>query len=288
MIKVVRLIGFVALVVGLGACASTRIPEKAVLESDATAVALVERAREVQGGAAFDRVEDVSVRYAGEWGLVGPKFQPVLVDQDFRQGSEERLLLPSRLLAQRHEGPGGTKVVRRGAREVAVHYDGVEADDGEVRAAAALVADAYAMFLLGPFYFERPGVTLATVGEGRVDGEVCDQVLAVLRPGFGFSKEDRVVLSIERRSGRLVRVRMTLDGLASTAGAEVDVTFGAFREVGGVVWPTEFVERIRSPFDLFAHRWTVEGLQLNRGLRASDLSVAGMRRLEPTLGFSAP
>jgi hypothetical protein len=60
-------------------------------------------------------------------------------------------------------------------------------------------------------------------------------------------------------------VRLTLNGLASTAGAEVDVTFGEFREVGGVVWPTDFVERIRSPFDLFAHRWTMDGLRLNGG-----------------------
>ncbi len=273
---------------GLGACASPRIPGKEVPTSEGEAVVLVERAREAQGGAAFDRVEDVSVRYEGKWGLIGPKFQPVLVDREFRARSEERLVLPSRVIAQRHEGPGGTKVVRRDGDEVVIVYNGAESADEEKRAAAALVADAYTMFLLGPFFFEREGVTLTMAGEGRVDGEVCDEVLAVVRPGFGFSAEDRVVLSLERRTGRLVRVRMTLNGLASTTGAEVDVTFSDFREVGGVVWPTVFVERIRSPFDLFAHRWTVEGLRVNQGLRSEDLLVEGIGALEATVGFSAP
>ncbi len=279
--------GAVGLVIFLAACASTRIPAGPIDGAgDDRAAALLERAREAQGGVAFDRVRDLSVRYDGTWGAIGPKFQPVLVDQEFRKGSEERLILGTGLVAQRHEGVGGTKVVRRTGAEVSVLYNGKTAADDEVRAAAALVADAYELFLLGPFYFRRAGVTLAMAGEGRVGGEVCDQVLAVVRPGFGFSEEDRVVLSFERRTGRLVRVRMTLNGLASTAGAEVDVTFSEFREVGGVLWPTVSVERIRSPFDLFAHRWTMEGLRINRGLKVGDLSLPAIERFEPTVGFS--
>jgi len=79
--------------------------------------------------------------------------------------------------------------------------------------AAALVADAYTLFLLGPFYFDRPGVVLAPNGEAIVDKAVRDQVLAVLRPGFGMAKEDRVILFIDRATKQLRRVRMTLSGL---------------------------------------------------------------------------
>ncbi len=265
--------GWVLLAVGLVGCAGRQIPGGLPSGGDGRALAAVERARAAQGGAAFDQIGVVNVRYEGKWGAIGPKFQPVLVDREFRSDSAETLELPSRALVQRHVGPGGTKVVRRDAEGVSVFYNGEESNDPEVRAAAALVADAYTMFLLGPFYFDRPGVTLAMAGEGRVGEEPCVEVLAVLRPGFGFSDEDRVVLSIARQSGRLLRVRFTLNGLASTAGAEVDVTFSGFREVGGVSWATEFVERIRAPFDLFAHRWRMVGLELEGAAGRAGISA---------------
>lgn len=63
-------------------------------------------------------------------------------------------------------------------------------------------------------------------------------------------------------------VRMTLDGIESTRGAEVDVTFRDFRKIDGVLWPTDFDERIRVPFDLHAHHWKMLGLDTSRGLRA--------------------
>lgn len=73
-------------------------------------------------------------------------------------------------------------------------------NDAETQRAAALVADACTMFLLGPFYFDRPGVTFASAGEAIVDQAVCDVMLAILRPGFGMAEEDRVILSIDRAS----------------------------------------------------------------------------------------
>ena len=47
--------------------------------------------------------------------------------------------------------------------------------------------------------------------------------------------------------------------------------------IGGIVWPTDFDERIRVPFDLHAHHWRMLGLDLNRGLRASDFAAAGFK-----------
>jgi hypothetical protein len=230
------------------------------------------------------------VRYEGRWASIGPRFQPVLADTKFRRASEERLLVGPRIIAQEHTGPAGKKVVVRTPGNVSVAYNGALSTDAETKRAAALVADAYTLFLLGPFYFDRPGITLATHGEAIVDKAVCDQVLAVLRPGFGEAEEDRVILFIDRASKQLRRVRMTLNGLESTRGAEVDVTFRDFRRIGGILWPTDFDERIRVPFDLHAHHWRTLGLEINRGFRAADLTPSGWkgRASAPTPPLPAP
>jgi hypothetical protein len=88
-----------------------------------------------------------------------------------------------------------------------------------------------------------------------------------------MAKEDRVILHIDRSSKLLRRVRLTLNGLDSTRGAEVDVTFRDFKNIDGVLWPTDFDERIRSPFKLHAHHWNLRGLDSNRGLSARDLKL---------------
>ena len=70
---------------------------------------------------------------------------------------------------------------------------------------------------------------------------------------------------------------MTLNRLESTRGAEVDVTFRDFWNIGDIVWPTDFDERIRVPSNLHAHHWRMLGLDLDRGLRASDFAAAGFK-----------
>lgn len=257
----------------LSACASPKICTRGITKSDAKAVALLGESQRAHGAGAFAKVRDVSVRYDGRWGSIGPKFQPVLVDRGFRRSSEERLLVRQRVIAQEHTGPEGKKFVVRTPREITVGYNGAPSANEEANRAAALVADAYTMFLLGPFYFNRPGVLLASNGESVVDKAICDEVLAVLRPGFGVAAEDRVILFIDRATKQLRRVRMTLNGLESTLGAEVDVTFREFRKIDGVLWPTDFDERIRVPFDLHAHHWKMLGLDTNRGLRTAELTT---------------
>ncbi len=261
----------------LTACSSPQISTREINAPEPAAVALVESAQRAHGAAAFAEVRDVSVRYEGKWAGVGPRFQPVLSDTTYRRESEERVLIDSDVIAQEHSGPAGAKVVVRTPDAVTVQRNGILDEDAEARRAAALVADAYRLFLLGPFYLNRPGVVLVSAGEAVVDGADCDQVLAVLRPGFGEASEDRVLLYIDRETRILRRVRLTLNGLASTQGAEVDVTFRDFREIGGVVWSTDFDERIRVPFDLPAHRWRLTGLDVNRGIRTADLTTAGFR-----------
>lgn len=246
-------------------------------KSDPEAKSLVAASQRAHGGKTFAKVRDLSVRYEGHWSSITPKIQPVLTDTQFRGESEERLLIASQLIAQEHSGSGGRKVVIRDPGMVQVAYNEVPSLHSERNHAAALVADAYTMFLLGPFYFERPGIVFAVAGEAVVDNTICDKVLAILHPGFGISKEDRVILYIDRATKRLRRVRMTLNGLESTRGAEVDVTFRDFREIGGILWATDFEERIRIPFDLPAHHWRMLGLDLNRGLQRPGFTTKGFK-----------
>ncbi len=279
-----RLVLLTATAILLTACASPQIPTREIRKSEPAAVVLLNEAQRAHGRTAFRKIRDVSVRYEGRWASIGPRFQPVLSDTGFRRGSEERLIIAPRIMAQEHTGPAGKKRVVRAPRKVSVAYNGEPTNELEIKGAAALVADAYTLFLLGPFYFDRPGIALATNGEAIVDKAVCDNVLAVLRPGFGEAEEDRVLLSIDRASKQLRRVRMTLNGLESTRGAEVDVTFRTFRRIGGVLWPTDFDERIRVPFDLHAHHWRMLGLEINRGFRASDLTAGGLKGRAPVSG----
>jgi hypothetical protein len=257
----------------LNSCASPQICTRPIAASEPEALSLVKASRQAHGGAAFSKIKDLSVRYEGKWAALGPRFQPVLVDKEFRGNSEERIILAPRIIAQTHTGPGGVKKVKREPGSISLAYNGVVSKDAEAHQAAALVADAYALFLLGPHYFEQSGTVFSMNGASLVDQSPCDEVLAILRPGLGISEEDRVILYIDKRTKLLCRVRMTLNGLESTRGAEVDVTFREFRKIDGVLWPTDFDERVRSPFKLHAHHWNLRGLETNRGLSARDLEL---------------
>lgn len=244
---------------------------------------LLQACLEAHGGAAaFARLRDVNVRYDGRWAAVGPRLQPKLSDTAFRGGSEERYL-PARggfVVGQHHTGASGQKHVFREPRRVEVSYNGRVSADREARAAAALVVDAYSMFLFGPEFFVRRGATVERLNAtATVDGRACDELLAVLRPGFGEAAEDRVVLFIDQGDHRLRRVQFTLNGLESTRGAEVHVDLSAHTRLAGagVLWPTRFVERIDRPVALPAHRWAMTGFDVNRGFSAADLAGTDFR-----------
>lgn len=202
----------------LSSCASTQICTRSITTSEPEAQALVTASQRAHGSAAYDRIRDLSLRYEGKWAAIGPRFQPVLVDSKFRGASEERIILSPRIIAQSHTGPGGVKKVLRQPGQIAVAYNGTVSQDAEAKQAAALVADAYALFLLGPFYFKQSGTAFVMNGESLVDEALCDEVLAILRPGIGMAEEDRVILHIDRSSKLLRRLRLTLNGLESNRG----------------------------------------------------------------------
>lgn len=269
------LLGMSVLIVALAAgCGSAIIPELEPVAVSESAELLLERSLEAHGGAeAWEEVDDVSVRYSGEWlSRIVVRLQPVLSDTAYRTSSEERYLFDEGVVAQSHEGRDGRKYVLRTPDGVDVWYDGTPAQDEEVLAAAALVADAYEMFLTGPRFFAERGATLSALGSRTVDGEPRVALLAIVRPGFGFSEEDRAVLYLNPETSILERVRFTLNGVESTRGAEVEVRFGEHREVGGILWPTHFYERVESPVSLAAHEWWLEDIDLNRGIEPGSLA----------------
>jgi len=258
----------------LNACASRGIPLPDEPGEQATARALLEASAQAHGGSAWAKIRDISVSYSGEWYGLVTKIQPVLIDPAFRQTSEERILIAEPpLVGQRHTAAGGHKQVFRSADRVSVAYNDKPSELPDVKAAAALVADAYRMFLTGPFHFLSGNSHLALGEPESVDGRECDTVIALRRPGHGFSEEDRYMLFIDRENRLLRRVRFTMEGLDSTKGAIAEVDFFDHREIAGIVWPTRFYERLRKPIpNLPVHDWRMTGLDVNRGMKAEELS----------------
>ncbi len=231
-------------------------------------------------------VADISVSYAGHWRPLVGSLQPVLVDAGFRGGSQERLLLRERLVGQVHAGPDGRKQVARpmahGAQgEVRVWLNGDETRDADRLAAAALVADGYSLFLLGPMLLaqawaadrslvmEVTGAERITVGERDHD---CDVLRARLSPGLGLSDADQLALFIDRGERLMRRVRFTLNGLDATRGAVAEVDVWDHATLHGISWPTRFHERLLRPLPLGVHDWRLTGLDVNRGLVAAEVN----------------
>jgi hypothetical protein len=266
----------------LSACAA---PLRDVSATAPEAQAILDASAAAHGLGAFRRIGDLNVSYAGEWPPVIDRLQPVLVDRDFRVTSEERLLPREGLVAQAHAGPAGRKhVVRRSAPlpagEVRVWFNGEESRDEERRAAAALVADGYALFLLGPLFLAGGWGVARTVavehaGTERLDLDgrrrAFDTLRARISPGLGIAPSDRLLLWIDREEGLMRRVRFSLDGLESTRGAVAEVDTFDHVSRAGVPFPTRFRERLLRPLPLRVHDWRLTGLDLDRGLSESDL-----------------
>lgn len=257
----------------LAACSTAQFPSAPrEVPSEPTASEILSRAQVAAGVDPFERWNDVAVSYEGEWGTVVQMLQPVLTDSEYRSQSEERLLLADGVVAQVHHGTGGTKTVLWDGSTVTVRYDGAATTEQEAVETSALVAEAYEMFLLGPAWLARRGRDWVRLDDASADGRPYYRILGRLRPGFGLSDEDQVVAWFDPETLLLHRVHFTLEGYAGTRGAHVDVTFDGHRKEYGYVWPTHFVERVRSPVDIHAHEWRLVGIDVDRDLTIEDVS----------------
>ena len=248
--------------------------------ADAAASRRLRESAEAHGLAAYRQLSDINVSYDGQWRPLIGKIQREIVDAGFRGSSQERLMPKSGLSAQSYTGPSGHKEVvwRRqpsgsdAQGEVAVWFNGVRSTDSAAEQAAALVAEGYNLFLLGPLWLADRPLPVRLAGVETVDGRPCDVIEAWLAPGLGRSASDRIAICIDRGDAVMRRVRFTLEGFAGTQGAVAEVdTFDHERRFG-VVWPMRSYERVLHPIALPAHDWHVTGLDVNRGYGPEALS----------------
>ena len=197
----------------------------------------------------------IEVSYEGTWAPIIHRLQPVLVDREYRKNSVETWTPGTRTLRQVHTGPAGEKIVERTPKTIRVWRNGKQMSDPEELAAAALVADAYSLFLLGTPYLVDRKATFFPAPADKIDGKSFPRVLAVLRPGFGLSPEDRVLLTLDPATGLLHSVYFSINGLGSTQGAEVEVFYRDYDSADGLAWATNYYERVRRPLRIPAHRW---------------------------------
>ena len=232
------------------------------------------------GLSAFKAMNDVNLRYGGQWRPLINRVQPRVVDESFRGPSEERLLPRLGLLAQAYRGPAGSKQVlwqrtpnAPAQDRIEVSYNGVQTREEAATHAAALVADCYGLFLLGALWLAERGSAARLLEPETLRGRRCHRIEMELRPGFGFSEFDRVVAWIDDSKGVLMRVRFTLEGVSTTRGAVAQTDLLEHQRLHGVLWPVVSREDVVHPLRLPAHDWYLDGLDVDRGLQADDLRL---------------
>jgi hypothetical protein len=215
-------------------------------------------------GDPWKRLGTVELSFDGEWSPLACKIQPVITDPEFRKSSVETYRPGLKQLTQLHRGPGGSKMVKRTGNSIIISYNGAPTKDAEQLDAAALVADAYTIFVFGSSWLSENAENLQLLPSRKLDGESCDLVSGTLKPGLGRSGEDQFIAWISKDTGFLKRFQFTLNGLESTRGADVEVTFFDFKSMpGGTTWPTHFIERIKRPLNIKAHEWRMTSLSLD-------------------------
>lgn len=275
----------------LGACA-TPLPLTTAAPSAATAAAAQRLAAsaDAHGLAAYRQISDINIAYGGQWRPLINRLQPEIVDEGFRGPSQERLIPAAGVVAQSYAGAKGRKQVfwQRGKSvapngrdqgEVAVWFNGQPSQRASELAAAALVAEGYGLFLLGPLWVaSRQAAGLAVpaevAGTERAHGRLCDVVNVWLRPGLGHAATDRVSLLIDRDDHVTRRLRFTLEGYEGTRGAVAEVDCFEHARRFGLLLPMRSYEEVVHPLRVPAHDWFVTGLDVNRGYGVEALRGA--------------
>jgi hypothetical protein len=287
----------------LGAC-GTPLPLTATAPTNASAAAAQRLAASANahGLAAYRQITDINISYGGQWRPLINRVQPEVVDEGFRGPSQERLMPPLAVVAQAYAGVKGKKQVfwqrgksvaaaGRAQGQSAVWFNGQPSQRDSELAAAALVAECYGLFLLGPLWLaSRQAAGLAVpaevAGTERVHGRLCDVINVWLRPGFGHSASDRLSVLIDRDDHVTRRLRFTLEGYEGTRGAVAEVDCFEHARRFGLLLPMRSYEEVVHPLRLPAHDWFVTGLDVNRGygveaLRGVQFSGAAAAPAKP-------
>lgn len=239
--------------------------------SPTEALAVLKRSAAAHGRP-WEKYRKVEVAYDGEWTTIATKIQPIITDPNFRKSSVEVYQPQSGKVRQLHRGPSGVKeVVRTRPTRAEVKFNGQRSTDPEVTAAAALVADAYTVFLFGTSWLLANGHDFSLLPDATCEGEACQLVVGQVAPGFGNAADDVFVAWVSKNNGLLRRFQFSLNGMESTQGADVDVVFSEHRTAAdGSVWPRHFVEWIQRPILAKAHDWRMTSLTLDGRVVFSD------------------
>jgi hypothetical protein len=270
--RILQSAGFL-LVILLAGCASfPRATPDDRYDDGLSAEQIFDACMAAHGGDIREYPGDINLSTDGRWYKLIQRIQPIVSDAGFRVISEERYRPRDGLYSVHHEGPLGAKQVVRSGDAITVYYNGArEVEPVKIRA-TAMTNDAFRMFHFGPGFLKARASSMVRIRDARESGRVYRRLIATVRPGFGESADDQVVLWIDAESSRLFRVHMTLNGFESTQGAHVDTTFLDYRQVGPYLLPVRFHERVRGPLRIDAHDWHTTGIDLDRGWADKDIA----------------
>ncbi|AKS42683.1 hypothetical protein WM2015_2320 [Wenzhouxiangella marina] len=257
----------------LTACAGFPEPRDGLrFEDGLTARQWFDRLIEGHGGDLSEDPRDFNLAMRGHWYRAIQRIQPLVTDADYRVTAEERYRPADGLYVVRHEGPAGSKTIRRQGDSIRIWYDGQEVEDEQLLAASAMTTDAFELFHFGPSFLARRAVAMSRLPEGRESGRRYPRLWIRIEPGFGRAEHDEVVAWIDPDSHRLFRVHITLNGFETTQGAHVDTSFADYVQMGGYWIATEFEERVRGPIRIKAHDWQITGRDVGRGWDSADVA----------------
>jgi hypothetical protein len=229
---------------------------------------LLLRSAEAHGLPRYRTLTEITLSYTGTWAPLIGRIQPLLVDQRFRGPSTERIRPREGTIEQHHQGPAGRKHVLRRPDTVEVSFNDEPATDAPRRAAAALVADGYMLFPLGPLWLgEHRALALTPAGTETIQvnntPRPCHILTGRMTPGLGFSPSDRLTLWIGRDDALMYRIRFGLEGFAPTRNAVAEVDCWNHADFAGLVLPRIWHERLIRPAPLPVHDWTLAALALD-------------------------
>lgn len=234
--------------------------------------AVLARSVEAHGGDLRKRAGDLNYSSDGRWFSLIQRIQPVVTDAGYRT-TAQALYSPSQgRYAVRHEGPKGIKQVLRTPGAIEVYYDGVRVTDRDTISATAMTSDAFELFHFGPSFLAARASRAVRMPDASDAGRRYERVLVDIAPGFGEAANDQVIAWFDSQTHLLYRVHMTLNGFSTTQGAHVDTTLTDYRNLGGVMVPTRFHERVRGPVKIDAHTWWLTGMDADRGWQAGDVA----------------
>ena len=261
------------LIVSLFSACASKFPNPqldAALDTQLSAAQIFNKTFKVHGGESLDQLNDVNLSISGQWKRLIKRIQPLVTDFNYRVDSQEHLFPNDGGYGALYNGPSGTKKVVRTPDSLEVYYNGEPSSDPEVLSSTALTADAFHLFLLGPLALNKWQADFTRLTDITYKDKSYHRLHLYQKPGFGYSKEDQVVLWVDPDTSLTKMIQITLEGHSTTKSAHVEVEFLDYIQKGAYIFPSKFFERVNAPISIDAHAWHLTGLDINRGNSIDD------------------